>query len=941
MLRASTFLAALCLLPAGAVAQATGTILGRVVRADGEAIAAASVSVVGLPIRAATSEQGRFVLPAVPVGERSLRIELVGYRPLTLSSVRVRPGGITEVGPLVMQESPVALDPLVVEAERVRLVEPDVAVTHEAVVAAELRALPITTVEEAVELAAGVTDGHFRGGRIGQEAYVVDGVELKNPLEASTQGFGLEFSPTALEEVDVVTGGFGAEFGSALSGVVRYATRRGDPSAWEGRGGFLTDHWVPGDLFRGFAALSASAGGPLPFLGSGATVFGDVWLQGMLDADPRSRGATCLAPAELEPALAGFASELALAPHTRHLACPFQRDLIPHQQGDKQIGFLRLDQPLPGGVTLTATLLRNRLQRLLYTPEFKYNDRYQLGQRTEGTLGVLTAQWARPSGGWGLQLLARAVAMRLERHLGAVDLPAFRDRTGIAGFGLARMEFLGEDFVRRAIDEQLEDRRAVPGYLAPGGSTGSPFGPAAEGVFFTEGTPDLANWSRSELLGADVVAEAVSSEGSSFRVGTFLKSYRVEQYERTLAHLAGSVPNYARFYPASVSGFAEARLAAADEVTVQLGVRVDAFRPGLVSREDRADFLSPVLETEWQTSVSPRISLVGPVPRTDGRTALRFSYGLVSQPPDFRYFLDTSVGDSLRTDVRRQGNPSLAFERGSAWELGVEHLLMEAVAVRLTAFRKELTNLVTGSLRFQGTAPGEFTTGDFGEVKGLELTLRGRQGPLTARASYSLQKAEGVVSSALQDTLIDADRTRVLVPLAFDRRHAFDLALTAAGWTGWTGGVTASVRSGYPIQRLVAEGAPAPEDPDRLPWTALLDLRLSRELGRVPGCEGCRWSLTAEGRNVLGRDNVIALRRSTASLSPSEDEVLARMSGIPGGLIPLESPRYSALADLDHDGLITPEEYRSVRLAAVLDLFEPSLFYGEPRQLRLGAEVAF
>lgn len=929
--------------------QTTGTVLGRVVHdALGTPLPGVTVSVVGLQRQVATAENGRFLLLAVPVGERTLRIERVGFQTQTLEAVRVQAGGLTDVGVVRLVAAPVALEGVVVQGQRQPIIEPDVVMTHEVMLGRELRELPITEVEQALELATGVSDGHFRGGRVGQEVYVVDGVELKNQLEASTQGFGIEFAPSALEEVDVVTGGFGAEFGSALSGVVRYATRRGSPHGWEGRASLLTDQWAPAAVFRGFSALSMSGGGPLPFLGRGATMFADVLAQGMLDADPRARGATCLDGAPLSPPLADAWQRLEGSPLTAHLICPYRSDLLPHQQGEKLIAFLRADQPLGAAGNVTASLLRNREQRLLYTPEFKYNRESQLGQRTTGTLGMVSVDWVRPSAGHAFHVTARGVLMRLDRHLGAVSLDALEERSTLAGFGAGAWPILGEEDVRRPIDAQLAEGGAVPGYRAPGGSTGSPFGPAAEGVFFTEGTPHLAAWSRSDMVGGDLVAELVSSRGNSLRAGTFTKSYRVENYERVLSHLAGSTPNYARFYPASVSGFLEARLAAADEVTIQLGVRMDAFRPGLQVRRDRADFLSPVVDTEWQTHFGPRVAVAAPVPGTDGRSAFRFSYGLVSQPPDFRYFLDTTLGDSLRTGIRRQGNPNLAFERGSAWEVGVEHLVADSVALRLTGFRKELGNLVTGSIRFQGSTADEFTTGDFGEVEGLEVGVRARRGPLALRGGYAWQKAVGVVSGALDDTLVSADGGRVLVPLAFDRRHALDAALLVGGAAGdlttpWSGALVASAKSGYPLDRFLdpADVPAAGAATLYLPWTSTVNVRASRRFGSLPACGRCQWRIVGEARNVLNRENVLALRRDTGTLAPSEAALLPYLEGSIREPIPLESPRYSLLADLDRDGLITPGEYAQARLAAALDLHDPSLFYGEGRQLRLGVEVMF
>src|SRR5690606_29947360 len=135
-------------------------------------------------------------------------------------------------------------------------------------------------------------------------------------------GAGIELSPTSLEEVEVITGGFGAQYGSALSGVVSYVTRRGSSEEWEGRASVLTDQWAPESMFSGFTGVSGSAGGPLPFLGGGATLFVDVLAQGMLDAEPRARGLTCLRDADVIPALAAEIDNLRT--NAASLLCPYE-----------------------------------------------------------------------------------------------------------------------------------------------------------------------------------------------------------------------------------------------------------------------------------------------------------------------------------------------------------------------------------------------------------------------------------------------------------------------------------------------------------------------------------------------------------------------------------------------------------------------------------------
>ena len=924
-------------------AQTIGSIIGRVVDAEtGAGIEAVSVEVVGTTLRVLTSAEGRFIIGSVPPGERTLRIEHLGYKPQVLEGILVRTGRTQEVR-VALTTAPVVVAGVIVEAERVRLVEPDVSASHDIVISRELRALPVDRIEQVVELTPGVSGGHFRGGRVGQEVYVVDGMELKNQFEASSQGSGIELSPTSLEEIEVITGGFGAQYGSALSGVVSYVTRRGSTEEWQGRASVMTDEWAPESMFSGFTGVSASAGGPLSFLGGGTTLFVDVLGQGMLDSEPRARGLTCLGEDDVD---GDVAAEIAsLRANAESLVCPYESAMLPHQRGDRFIGFARLDRQLGPNLHLYSTFVRNRLQRELYTSEFRYNPAVQLGQRTINTLGTLNLDWSRNTSGRAYHIAGRVGVMRLDRYLGAVD-PATFDGTRVGGFGFSAFEFLGEDYVRSPIEDQLAAPQPVPGYVAPGGSLGSPYGLAGSGIFFTEGTPHIASWAKTEMLSFDVVGEVLGATGSSVRAGASTKMYGVESYERTLSHLTGSLPGYARFYPATFSGFSEAQIAITDEMTMNVGARVDAFRSGIDFRANREDFLSPVIDAKWNISVNPRFGVAMPLPGTNNTAALRFNYGYVSQPPDFRFFLDTTVGDSLRTDIRRQGNPALSFERGKSYEFGVSSLLGENAGASLTLFRKELSHLVSGSMRIGASGDPLFSTDDEGTVQGMELALRARWSALSVRASWALLKATGVASGTDSDSL-NVDHEFIEYPLAFDRRHSIDAAVfygrAAGAESGWSAALTASIQSGYPIDRIAAGGGGS-EDlrATYLPWTSTVDLRLSREIGRLPGCDGCAWRLTADGRNLLDRENIIAVRRDTGGLGPTLSALRALADAMPAPAdIPAESPLYTTSIDLDGSGIITQNEFRMARTAAALARFDPSLYFGEPRQLRLGIEVTF
>lgn len=947
----SCFFPAIFLLiaPAAAAAQTTGSIIGRVVdAATGAPLVGADIRLERLPHRVTTGPDGRFVIGAVPPGERDVRIEHLGYRAVVMQRVPVRTGTAAEIR-VSMENAPVAIEALIVRADRQRLIEPEVSATHEVVVGREIRELPVDRIEEVLELTTGVSGGHFRGGKIGQEIYVIDGIELKNQLEASRQGFGLELSPSALEEVDVITGGFGAEFGSALSGVVSYTTRRGHPDRWESRGAFTTDHWAPESIFRGFTGLNLSVGGPLKFLGNGATLFADFLAQGMLDADVRGRGLTCLTEDDVGDDLATAIRNIAANPGMASLYCPYESGIIPNQRGDKLIAFARFDKPLSARWNVTSSVLRNRSQRELYTSEFKYNPTYQLGQRFTGTLANLNAEWLKHTLKGSTSFTARTAVMRLDRYLGVVD-PSTFDGTDIAGFRPSSFKFLGEDFARQDILQQIELGSAIPGYSAPGGIGNSPFGTAGAGIFFTEGTPTIASWSRSDLYSADLGWARFAPTGSSYRAGTSGKLYRVETYERANAHLPGSTPNYARFFPATIAAYGEADIQTSDGMHFQFGLRVEGFRSGINFQQDRTDYLSPIVETSWKINLMPRLGAAFPIPGTNGRTGIRFNFGRVAQPPDFRYFLDSTIGDSLRTDVRRQGNPNLAFEKGTSYEAGISHLFSDNISVSLSGFRKNLENLVSGNLQVGDLgSSGQFSTGDFGSVQGVEITARGRWTGLSIRAGWALQQAKGLTSGSENDsTPVAVDPARTEYPLAFDRRHSGDLSVFVGRGAGlevaWSVSLTTTVQSGYPLLRqALGTGTSAREVTQYLPWTSTTDLRASWDFGQHFVCKRCNWRVVFDGRNLLGMKNILALRRETGALGPTLSQVqsLANSQPVPPQPTPRESPAYIEYLDANRDGVITPQEASAARFAAALDRFDPTLFFGEGRQVRLGIEVSF
>lgn len=105
--------------------------------------------------------------------------------------------------------------------------------------ARQLENLPVAkTVEAIVQLAPNTTRGDsrfngngasFGGGAVTENSYYINGFPVTNPLT----GFGSSQLPYgAIAEAQILTGGFGAEFGRSIGGVVNVITKSGK-NTWE------------------------------------------------------------------------------------------------------------------------------------------------------------------------------------------------------------------------------------------------------------------------------------------------------------------------------------------------------------------------------------------------------------------------------------------------------------------------------------------------------------------------------------------------------------------------------------------------------------------------------------------------------------------------------------------------------------------------------------
>jgi hypothetical protein len=104
-------------------------------------------------------------------------------------------------------------------------------------------------------------------------------------------------------------------------------------------------------------------------------------------------------------------------------------------------------------------------------------------------------------------------------------------------------------------------------------------------------------------------------------------------------------------------------------------------------------------------------------------------------------------------------------------------------------------------------------------------------------------------------------------------------------------------------------------------------------------------SVYLDGRNILNKRNVVAVRRTSGNVNATNAEIQSLVDSayaMHPEPIPYESPRYRAWADLDHNGYVDGAgELMPLYQSAVKDYTQPLFFFGPPRLLRLGIELLF
>jgi len=789
-------------------AQNVGRIAGVVTdAATGDPLPGVNVTVVGTPLGAATDIEGQYYILNVPPGRYAVRASMIGYQPVVVEDVVVHADRTTQVN-FSLSEAAFEIGEIVVQAVRPD-VERDKTATSHIVRFDEVQAVPgMRNISDVLALAADVIDGHFRGGRQGEEYYTLQGMGIVNPLDNSSA-----FMPimSAVEEVEVITSGFSAQYGNAQSGVVRISMKEGGRSRWSTR--LETRMRAPGRKHFGPSVFDPKANTYLRLLYYNE---GNIWVTGDPGSDTpqpfygaMASGLTGYFAGDREAQLAmaralyeqmrrdvnrdygneiDYAAELATGGPINErmrlfmaLGLTKQWPFLPTESPDVEyqaMGNVVTDITESATFRLSGGLSHQRnnvfpgrnspsgYQRWLWDRIVGIQDQ----RRTNVQLGGRLTHALSPSTYYEFQLNT----LHTHNQVGSTPTPPILPDTVEVNWAVGTLSWpnnnspdginyqVGNDFFTKEKTQTLSfegslTSQLTPSHLLHGGIQLNTYLIQVSNMVNVRSNRQREEYQARPFEAAVFLQDKMEFEGLIANVGLRLDVwYSGKEYYVDLFEPFGKPDSLGRFNPTN-------------------GIRQ-----------------KPPVHVRLQ----PRLGISFPV---SVNTVFHLNYGSFMQRPSFQYIVSSRIGQ-LRNDPLVLGNPSLKPETTDSYDVGVVQALGAGFTLDISGYYKDVKNLVQQANFIDdraGYQVSSYFNLDYADIRGFRIALNKRRGALTGTVNYQYSYATGKSPTATaatpifnRDTLgvVTNDLTNVPtrdILLDFDRRHNLIVTVTYSTGESW------------------------------------------------------------------------------------------------------------------------------------------------------------
>jgi outer membrane receptor for ferrienterochelin and colicin len=851
-LAALLFFVAPALLPSQSLAQATGTVTGKVVDEAGNPLSSAAVILLGKQgVGGQTNIEGKYTIPHVPVGTWTIQAMQSGKKKVT-QSVSVD-ANRTTVANFQMSEEAYKIGVVEVKGDKKIAINKQSSSTRQVVTSEDLHALPVDSYKDAIALKAGVISQggalHFRGGRDDEVLTIVNGIPSRNPLRAE----GVDLGLLAVSSSEQVLGGMDAQYGNALSGVIALSTREGGDK-FSGEARYFTDRYGEQDKsFNDFERLSVGFGGPFLF--------------------PKTNYYVSFEGTYTDTYLRNTSQR------NEHRFLDFIR--IGNKQSNQANFSSKLTWKVSPNQKLNLEVIRNAQTSSRYHNRWNRKGFVQvIADSTSPTDGTITQRY----GTWAYyQVDSTFIPMNTADHLPvrdedyqqlALTWRSVLTSGAIYNLRASRQEWQSTEDV---LDRQLWEYQQQPNQYYDA------FNRLDGAYYVTNG--DYPRYERRTTATYTVNGDLSKRFGAhNFMVGGDYNyndlQYLLTQFPNILdanGNYGGTRDDFRNFNPEG-SFFLQDRWQY-EGMVLNAGLRYDSFSVG--NQIDRSTILHPV-----KTQVSPRIGIAYPI---SDRDVMSFHYGRLFQVPDRLYIYQ---GRNISAEAR--GNPNLEPQTTISYQLGVQHLFSKEIYGQFGVYFKDIFGLLTTVDQeipgFSITVPTR-VNGDYASSRGIEVTLiKQHSHGFSGEINYTYNNATGTASDpnralGSSGNLRDQFKPTSEQPLDWDQRHSLSATLRLGNEKDWAASFVYQFGTGFPYTpelRAQRRQDPTSINSRRLPSTSTLALQAERFFK----VWGQNVTFYVQGSNLLDANNIFDLTPSLwpdNQVNPSSYRVYYTETGRAGG----------------------------------------------------------
>ncbi len=925
----------------------TGKITGHIRDAStGEGLVGANIIIEGTYMGAATDAKGYYVILNVPPGVYDAKIMMIGYTTVRSTGARVSIDFTTKLD-FQLRPAVLEFEEVSVIAER-PIVQKDLTSSLSIVGSEELAEMPVEEFEDILALQAGIVTGaggeiHMRGGRASEISFLVDGLSVTDPFSGE---IAIEIENNSIQELQIISGTFNAEYGQAMSGIIDIVTKAGGDK-FQGNLSFYSGDYLSKDAdiymnIRDFTPsditnVQMSFSGPVPLFGKRLTFFltgrsyntqgwlygqrrfmpadsssfqnwdvrnDDVGRDGIPDTDDFGEGDNSATPGEPNVYVeeTGDSSFIAMNPLTKISA-------------DGKLTFR-----ISPSIKVSYSFFWDQVDSREYSHSFKLNPDGDYKQFKHGSSQAFI---------WNHTLSPRS-------------------------FYTIKFSDTFSDHQEYVLEDSLDTRYVDPRRLDD----------ASNNAFRTGGTEMWHYYRNTRSLQGKVDLTSqihplhLAKVGVEFRKhNLYLREFEIipkidaagteiKPFEPAIAIASSIANNRYRHSPVEAAAYIQDKMEF-EEMIVNIGLRYDYFNANTIVPIDLRDpdnavyYLVPranngtrmvreyeynatmgeIIDTvnvrgnKWEnnyrdaepvSNFSPRIGISYPI--TD-RGVIHFSYGHFSQIPTFEQLYDNSEFEVWAGGLTStMGNGELKPQRTVIYEIGLQQQLSDNIGIDVTGFYKDMRHLLGMEklTTYTQDVYGRYINRDYGNTRGITLSLEKRRSNyFWATVDYTYQITEGNASDPMQ-VFYDAKSNREseiqIRPLDWDQTHTLNFNVTLSRPGSWGISLIGRLGSGLPYTPEIVNVGASFENSERKPVQHTFDLKAHREFKFIGG----KYSVFIKVYNILDRRNEI-----------------------------------DVYSDTGRSGY-TIEPRRNVRGVNTLDEFRTRPdYYSAPRRVIVGASVGF